>query len=222
VWFTGLSGSGKSTIANLVDKRLHAMGHHTFLLDGDNVRHGLNRTSASPTRTASRTCARRRSREADDRRRADRAGELHLAVPCRAAMARELVREGEFIEVFVDTPLARRRAARRQGPLREGAPRRVCRNFTGIDSPYEAPEAPELHLDTTGDLRGSCWRSRWCAALARSRLKKATPRASGAFLEQASSAGVIRRARGRLPRIDSQTNSNTMARGSRRPTPACP
>ena len=127
VWFTGLSGAGKSTIANLVEKRLHALGRHTYLLDGDNVRHGLNKdlgfTDADRVENIRRV--------AEVAKLMVDAGLIvlvvvHLAVPRRARGWRAtLVGDGEFIEVFVDTPLARRRGARPEGPLREGAPRRA-------------------------------------------------------------------------------------------------
>jgi bifunctional enzyme CysN/CysC len=122
LWFTGLSGAGKSTIANLVEKKLHAMGRHTYLLDGDNVRHGLNKdlgfTDADRVENIRRVGE---VAQADGRCRPDRADRVHLAVPRRAAMARDMMAAGEFIEVFVDTPLAVAEAARRQGPLQEGA-----------------------------------------------------------------------------------------------------
>ena len=107
LWFTGLSGAGKSTIANLVEKKLAARGRHTFLLDGDNVRHGLNRdlgfTEADRIENIRRVGE---VAQVDGRRRADRAGCLHFAVPRRRRMVRRMVAEGEFFEMFVDTPLA--------------------------------------------------------------------------------------------------------------------
>jgi bifunctional enzyme CysN/CysC len=106
LWFTGLSGSGKSTIANLVEKKLHRMNRHTFLLDGDNVRHGLNKdlgfTEADRIENIRRVGE---VAEADDRCRPDRAHRLHLAVPAERDMVRAMLPEGEFIEVFIDTPL---------------------------------------------------------------------------------------------------------------------
>ncbi|MFN3592750.1 MAG: adenylyl-sulfate kinase, partial [Thermaurantiacus sp.] len=148
VWFTGLSGAGKSTIANLVDRKLTRMHRHSFLLDGDNVRHGLNRDLGFT--------------EADRVENVRRVGEVAKLMadaglivvaafisPFRAErqMVRAMMAEGEFFEVFVDTPLeeAERRdvkglyAKARAGKLR---------NFTGIDSPYEPPLAPELRIDT--------------------------------------------------------------------------
>jgi len=148
LWFTGLSGAGKSTIANLVERKLHALGRHTYLLDGDNVRHGLNRDLGF--RDADRVENIRRVAEVA--RLMTDAGLIVLVSfisPFRSErrMARELFAEGEFIEVFVDTTL---QDAERRDPkgLYAKARRGELRNFTGIDSPYEAPEAPELHIDT--------------------------------------------------------------------------
>ena len=148
VWFTGLSGAGKSTIANLVEKRLHAMGRHTYLLDGDNVRHGLNRdlgfTAADRVENIRRI--------AEVARLMVDAGLIVLSAfisPFRAerAMARARVKDGEFIEVHVDTPLGLAEQRDVKG-LYQKARRGELKNFTGIDSPYEAPEQPELHIDT--------------------------------------------------------------------------
>jgi bifunctional enzyme CysN/CysC len=149
LWFTGLSGAGKSTIANLVEQRLVASGRHTFLLDGDNVRHGLNRDLGFTE--ADRIENIRRIGEVA-RLMAD-AGLIVLTAfisPFRAErrMVRRMVPEGEFIEIFVDTPLAeaeRRDAKGLYAKARAGE----LKNFTGIDSPYEEPEAPEIHIDTT-------------------------------------------------------------------------
>ena len=149
LWFTGLSGAGKSTIANLVEKRLAALGRHTFLLDGDNVRHGLNRDLGF-TETDRIENIRRVGEVA--RLMAD-SGLIVLTAfisPFRAErdMVRAMLPPGEFIEVFVDTPLAeaeKRDAKGLYAKARAGA----LKNFTGIDSPYEAPEAPEIHIDTT-------------------------------------------------------------------------
>lgn len=152
IWLTGLSGSGKSTIANLLEKRLLADGHHTYLLDGDNLRHGLNRDLGFT--------------EADRVENIRRVGEVarlmvdaglivlvSLISPYRAGrqMARELFAEGEFIEVFVDTPLSE---CERRDPkgLYAKARRGELKNFTGIDSTYEAPENPEIHLRGWGLL----------------------------------------------------------------------
>jgi bifunctional enzyme CysN/CysC len=149
LWFTGLSGAGKSTIANLVEKKLVAMGKHTFLLDGDNIRHGLNRDLGF-TDTDRIENIRRVGEVA--RLMAD-AGLIVMTAfisPFRAerAMVRAMLPEGEFIEVFIDTPLAeaeRRDAKGLYAKARAGE----LKNFTGIDSPYEPPEAPEIRIDTT-------------------------------------------------------------------------
>jgi bifunctional enzyme CysN/CysC len=149
VWFTGLSGAGKSTIANLVEKKLHHLGRHTFLLDGDNLRHGLNRDLGFSD--ADRVENVRRAGEVA-RLMAD-AGLIVLCAfisPFRAErrMVRELMPEGDFIEVFVDVPLAE---AERRDPkgLYRKARSGVLPNFTGIDSPYEVPEYAEIRIDTT-------------------------------------------------------------------------
>ncbi len=149
LWFTGLSGSGKSTIANLVEKRLHALGKHTFLLDGDNVRHGLNRDLGFTE--ADRIENIRRVGEVA-RLMAD-AGLIVLTAfisPFRAEreMVRAMLPESEFVEVFVDTPLAEAERRDVKG-LYKKARSGQLKNFTGIDSPYEAPESPEIHIDTT-------------------------------------------------------------------------
>ncbi|MGB8652602.1 MAG: sulfate adenylyltransferase subunit CysN [Mycobacteriales bacterium] len=149
VWFTGLSGAGKSTIANLVEKRLHALGVHTYLLDGDNVRHGLNKDLGFSD--ADRHENIRRIAEVS-RLMAD-AGLVVLTSfisPFRTerAMARALVDEGEFVEVFVDTPLEIAEQRDTKG-LYAKARRGELPDFTGIDSPYEAPEHPELRVDTS-------------------------------------------------------------------------
>ncbi len=148
VWFTGLSGSGKSTVANLVEKRLHAMGHHCYILDGDNVRHGLNKDLGFTDEDRVENIR----RVAEVARLMVDAGLIVLVSfisPFRAErrMARELFEPGEFVEVFVDTPLevAERRDVK--GLYAKARAGRIP-NFTGIDSPYEAPEHPELVLDT--------------------------------------------------------------------------
>ena len=150
LWFTGLSGSGKSTIANLVEKKLYARGRHTTILDGDNVRHGLNRDLGFTD--ADRVENIRRVGETA-KLMAD-AGLIVLVSfisPFRSErdMARGLMPEGEFIEVFVDTPLEVCQARDPKG-LYARAMAGEIRNFTGIDSPYEAPEAADLRLETTG------------------------------------------------------------------------
>jgi len=149
LWFTGLSGAGKSTIANLVEKKLAARGRHTFLLDGDNVRHGLNRDLGFTE--ADRIENIRRVGEVA-RLLAD-AGLIVLTAfisPFRAErhMVRRMVPEGEFFEIFVDTPLAEAEKRDVKG-LYAKARAGELKNFTGIDSPYEPPEAPEMRIDTT-------------------------------------------------------------------------
>ena len=149
IWLTGLSGAGKSTIANLVEKKLLAMGRHSYLLDGDNVRHGLNRdlgfTDADRVENVRRV--------AEVARLMVDAGLIVITAfisPFRAerALARGLVAEGEFVEVHVDTPLDVAEARDVKG-LYKKARRGELKNFTGIDSPYEPPEAPELRVNTT-------------------------------------------------------------------------
>ena len=151
VWFTGLSGAGKSTIANLVEKRLHALGHHTYLLDGDNVRHGLNKDLGFSDADRVENIR----RVAEVARLMLDAGLVVLVSfisPFRSErdMARALAAEGEFVEVFIDTPLD---VAEQRDPkgLYRKARRGELRNFTGIDSPYEPPERPEIRIDTTAD-----------------------------------------------------------------------
>ena len=148
LWFTGLSGSGKSTIANLVEKRLFAMGHHAYILDGDNVRHGLNRdlgfTAADRVENIRRV--------AEVARLFTEAGLIVLVSfisPYRAErrMARTLLPDGEFLEVFVDAPLEVCEARDVKGLYKKARAGEIP-NFTGIDSAYEAPEDPDLHLRT--------------------------------------------------------------------------
>ena len=148
LWFTGLSGSGKSTIANLVERALFAEGRHTYLLDGDNVRHGLNRDLGFTD-----------ADRVENIRRVGEAAKLFVDAglivlvsfisPFRSErrMARELVGAGEFIEVFVDTPIE---VCMQRDPkgLYQKAKAGTIKNFTGIDSPYEAPEQAELHIET--------------------------------------------------------------------------
>jgi bifunctional enzyme CysN/CysC len=148
LWFTGLSGSGKSTIANEVEKRLNLMNRHTFLLDGDNVRHGLNRDLGFTE--ADRIENIRRVGEVA-RLMAD-AGLIILTAfisPFRAErdMVRAMLPESEFIEIFVDTPIEIAEARDVKG-LYKKARAGLLKNFTGIDSPYEAPDNPEIRVNT--------------------------------------------------------------------------
>ncbi|MGN2247467.1 sulfate adenylyltransferase subunit CysN [Frateuria sp. GZRR35] len=150
LWFTGLSGSGKSTIANVVEKRLHAMGYHTYMLDGDNVRHGLNRDLGFTDEDRVENIR----RVAEVSKLMVDAGLIVMVSfisPFRSerGMARSLFENGEFREVFVDTPLEVC-AQRDPKGLYAKAKAGQIRNFTGIDSPYERPENPEMHLDTMG------------------------------------------------------------------------
>jgi len=149
LWFTGLSGSGKSTIANAIEKRLHALGRHTYMLDGDNIRHGLNKdlgfTDADRVENIRRV--------AEAARLFVDAGLIVMVSfisPFRSErrMAREMVGEDEFLEIYVDTPLDVCEARDPKG-LYQKARAGQIKNFTGIDSAYEQPESPELDLDTT-------------------------------------------------------------------------
>jgi bifunctional enzyme CysN/CysC len=151
LWFTGLSGAGKSTIADNLERKLHALGKHTFVLDGDNIRHGLNRdlgfTEGDRVENIRRV--------AEVAKLFVEAGLITLVSfisPFRAEreMARDLVAPGEFVEIFVDTPLE---ACERRDPkgLYKKARRGELRNFTGLDSPYEPPLNPELKLDALND-----------------------------------------------------------------------
>ena len=148
LWFTGLSGAGKSTIANLVEKKLHGQGRHTFLLDGDNVRHGLNKDLGFT--------------EADRIENIRRVGEVAKLMvdaglivitafisPFRAErdMVRAMMPPGRFFEVHIDTPLAEAERRDAKGLYKKARAGELS-NFTGIDSPYETPEAPELRVDT--------------------------------------------------------------------------
>ncbi|MDG4889669.1 sulfate adenylyltransferase subunit CysN [Mesorhizobium sp. WSM4887] len=149
-WFTGLSGSGKSTIANLFERKLFASGRHTYILDGDNVRHGLNRdlgfTDADRVENIRRV--------AEVAKLMADAGLIVIVsfispFSAERRMARELMGEGEFVEVFVDTPFEE--CARRDPKgLYARALSGEIKNFTGVDSPYETPENPEIHLKTLG------------------------------------------------------------------------
>jgi len=158
LWFTGLSGSGKSTIANLLEKRLVSRKHHTFLLDGDNVRHGLSRDLGFT--------------DADRVENIRRVGEVAKLMveaglivlvsfisPFRAErqMARELFAQGEFLELFVDTPLDECERRDPKGLYRR-ARQGLITNFTGIDSAYEPPLQPELRCKPPRHRRNSSWR----------------------------------------------------------------
>jgi bifunctional enzyme CysN/CysC len=150
VWFTGLSGAGKSSIANRVEQLLHARGRHTYLLDGDNVRHGLNGDLGFSAEDRAENIR----RVAEVARLMADAGLIVLAAfispfAAERRLARSLVPQGEFVEVFVDAPLAVAEQRDVKG-LYKKARRGELPDFTGIDSPYEAPEHPELHLHTTG------------------------------------------------------------------------
>ena len=149
LWFTGLSGAGKSTIANLLEAKLHALGRHTYLLDGDNVRHGLNRDLGFTD-----------ADRVENIRRVAEVGKLFVDAglititafisPFQAErdMARKLLKDGQFLEVFIDTPLA---VAEERDPkgLYKKVRRGELKNFTGIDSPFEVPQQPDIHINTT-------------------------------------------------------------------------
>lgn len=148
VWFTGLSGSGKSTIANRTEQRLHALGVHTYLLDGDNVRHGLNHDLGFTERDRVENIR----RVAEVAKLMAEAGLVVLVSfisPFRAEreLARDLAGQGRFCEVFVDTPLDVAESRDPKGLYRKARKGELA-NFTGIDSPYEAPESPEIRIDT--------------------------------------------------------------------------
>ncbi|MFD0986854.1 sulfate adenylyltransferase subunit CysN [Methyloligella solikamskensis] len=148
LWFTGLSGSGKSTIANMMEKRLHAMGRHTYVLDGDNVRHGLNKDLGFSDADRVENIR----RVAESARLFADAGLIVMVSfisPFRSErrMARELFDEGEFLEVFVDTPLELCEKRDPKGLYKKARAGQIT-NFTGIDSDYEKPESPEFDLPT--------------------------------------------------------------------------
>ena len=149
VWLTGYSGAGKSTIANLVEKKLFSLGHRTYLLDGDNVRHGLNKDLGFTEQDRVENIR----RVAEVAKLMVDAGLIVLVSfisPFRAERdgARALMGEGEFFEVFVDTTLAAAEARDVKG-LYKKARAGALKNFTGIDSPYEPPKSPEIHIDTS-------------------------------------------------------------------------
>jgi bifunctional enzyme CysN/CysC len=149
IWFTGLSGSGKSSIANILEKKLQSLGRHTITLDGDNIRHGLNRDLGFT--------------EADRVENIRRVGELAKLMldsglicitsfispfESERSMARTLVSENEFIEVFVDTPLSVCEQRDVKGLYAKARAGEIP-NFTGISSPFETPKNPEIRIDTT-------------------------------------------------------------------------
>ena len=156
LWFTGLPAAGKSSIANLVEQRLFALGRHTYLLDGENLRHGLSQdigfTSGDRVENVRRVTE--VARLLVD---AGLIALVSLISPFRAERqrARELVAEGEFLEIFVDTPLAECERRDPKGLYRK-ARQGAVKNLTGIDSAYEAPERPDLRLDTTTLDAGEC------------------------------------------------------------------
>ncbi len=156
VWLTGLSGSGKSTIADLLEKRLHAQGRHTFTLEGDNVRQGLNRDLGFSDADRVENIR----RVAEVARLMVEAGLIVIVSfisPFRAerAYARSLFEPGEFIEVFVDASLEECMRRDPKGLYAKALSGRMT-NFTGIDSAYEAPDAPEVHLRTADESPSAC------------------------------------------------------------------
>ena len=148
VWLTGLSGSGKSTIANALESQLYAMGYHTYLLDGDNIRHGLNRDLGFDDQS-----------RVENIRRIGEVSKLFVDAglivitafisPFRQErqLVRDLVEESEFIEVFVDTPLDICEQRDPKGLYQKARSGEIA-SFTGISSPYEPPKTPEIHLST--------------------------------------------------------------------------
>jgi adenylyl-sulfate kinase len=156
LWFTGLSGSGKTTIAGLVEQRLAARGLHTYLLDGDNVRHGLCRDLGFSA-----------ADRVENIRRVGEVGQLMTDAglivlsafisPFRSdrAMVRQLIPDGGFIEIFVDTPLPECERRDPKGLYKKARAGQIS-NFTGLDSPYEAPQTPEIRLDTLSFSAEQC------------------------------------------------------------------
>jgi bifunctional enzyme CysN/CysC len=161
IWFTGLSGSGKSTVANQLEKRLHAEGRHTYMLDGDNIRHGLNRdlgfTDADRVENLRRV--------AEVAKLMVEAGLIVIVSfisPFRAERraARDLFAPEEFVEIHVSTPIAECEKRDVKG-LYAKARKGELKNFTGIDSPYEAPENPEMVIDTSTKSPEECALEVW-------------------------------------------------------------
>lgn len=156
IWFTGLSGAGKSTLANALDLALFKAGHHTFLLDGDNVRHGLNKDLGFSDKD-----------RVENIRRIGEISKLLVDAglivstafisPFRAdrKMVRSLLEPGQFIEVFVDAPLETCESRDPKG-LYEKARAGIIKDFTGISSPYEVPESPEVYVDTKQNTVEAC------------------------------------------------------------------
>ena len=149
IWFTGLSGAGKSTIAGRLDERLHALGRHTYILDGDNLRQGLAKDLGFSPEDRTENIR----RVAEVAKLMVDAGLIVIVAfisPFRAdrEMARGLMEPGEFVEAFIDTPL---QVAEQRDPkgLYKRARRGELTQFTGIDSPYEPPESPDIRIDTT-------------------------------------------------------------------------
>ena len=151
LWFTGLSGSGKSTVANVLEGALFELGHHTYLLDGDNVRHGLNKDLGFSAEDRVENIR----RIGESAKLFTDAGLIVLTAfisPYQRdrEMVRELMGEGEFIEIFVDTPLEVCEERDPKGLYKKARAGEI-KNFTGIDDPYEAPESPEITLHTADE-----------------------------------------------------------------------